>query len=106
MYMKKVLALVIICYFIAVGYNIVATFNKSDELEKNKVAIGIEVTKRLNPGLLGLIAGVMSEDIISAFGGEERMKREVSNVVFDWYAPIKWSPVLTVSKEIGWLIKK
>ena len=32
--------------------------------------------------------------------------RELNNVLYDWYAPIKWLPVLSVSKQVGWLVIK
>jgi ABC-type cobalamin transport system permease subunit len=32
--------------------------------------------------------------------------RELNNVLVDWYAPVKWSTVLSLSKEVGWLVIK
>jgi hypothetical protein len=105
---KYLILIAFIGYIIAVGYNILSINNWDEEgkIEQNSVSIGLEVVKRLNPGFLGIIGGVASGDVISAFGGEERMAREYSNVICDWYAPIKWSPVLSLSKEIWWLIYK
>ena len=105
---KFLIIIVLIGYIIAVGYNIFSIYNLSKEgkFEQNSISIGLEVAKRLNPGLLGIIGGALDGDVSSAFGGEERMEKEYINVICDWYAPIKWSPVLSLSKKIWWLIYK
>lgn len=97
----------LICYILAVGHNVLTVNNLDEEIiKKNTFAIIIEVAKRLDPNLLSIIGGFFSGDILSAFGGEERLMREAINVICDWYAPIKWPPVLSLSKEICWLITR
>ena len=105
---KLLILIVFIGYIIAVGYNVlrINTMDKEGVFKKDSIAIGLEAAKRINPSLLGIIGGALSGDVFSAFGGQENMKREYSNVICDWYAPIKWFPVLGISKEIWWLIYK
>jgi hypothetical protein len=103
---KFVIFVGLICYIAAVGYNIV-TINKLDEetLQKNGVSITLEVASRLGiVQTLGIIGELLSTGDPESVLKDGRALREVSNVIFDWYAPIKWSPVLALSKEIGWLI--
>jgi hypothetical protein len=105
--MKKVILFVFIGYLIAVGYNTFSINNmKENVIMKNKDAIVLEVVKRLNPGVIGLIGGLLSGDITSALGGEERFARETLNVIYDWYAPIKLVPISSLSKEINYIMLK
>ena len=103
---KLLLLLAVIGFVSAVGINIynLNKLDKAGEFDKNAINIGLEAAKRLNPGLLSIIGGVMSGDFEAIFGGEERVNREINNVICDWYATIKWSPVLNVSKEIRWMM--
>jgi hypothetical protein len=96
-------------YVIAVGYNVTTLHNNLRDEKfgaKNEMAVAIEVGSRL--GLvqsLGIIGNaIFSNDSISQIILQNpRILREYINVVYDWYAPIQWSPVLSVSKEITWL---
>ena len=101
---------VVVGYVIAVGYNVMSINNKlNDEfLAKNGLAISIEVGSRLGfAQALGILGNVLSNTIdTSSVWKDNRFLREAVNVLYDWYAPIKWSPVLNVSKELGWLLAK
>jgi hypothetical protein len=90
-------------FIIALSANIFSVNGKSKNLD-NHIEIALEAAKRLNPSILGLIGGTLRGDPLSAVGGEERLFREINNILFDWYAPIQLSPVLSISKEIGWLV--
>ena len=98
---------VVIGYMIAVGYNVITIHGKTNEefLTKNGLSISIEVGSRL--GLvqtLGILGTVLSNtNDTSSVWQDSRFLREAVNVLYDWYAPIKWSPVLGVSKEVGWV---
>jgi uncharacterized protein YraI len=96
---------VVVGYVIAVGYNVISINNKlnAEFLSRNGLMISIEVGSRL--GLvqsLGIIGNVLSNSAdTSSVWQDSRFLREAVNVLYDWYAPIKWSPVLGVSKELG-----
>jgi hypothetical protein len=102
---SSIILVVAIGYVIAVGYNVTTILdNIHDEKfrAKNEMAVTIEVGSRL--GLvqsLGIIGNaILNKDSIWE---NPRVMRETINVLYDWYAPIQWSPVLNVSKEITWL---
>jgi uncharacterized protein YgiM (DUF1202 family) len=92
-------------YVIAVGCNVMSINNKLNDkfLTKNGLAISIEVGSRLGLAqALGILGNVLSNTTdTSSVWQDDRFLREVVNVLYDWYAPIKWSPVLGVSKEVG-----
>jgi hypothetical protein len=106
---SAIILVVVIGYVIAVGYNVTTLHNNLRDEKfgaKNEMAVAIEVGSRL--GLvqsLGIIGNaIFSNDSISQIVLQNpRILREYINVVYDWYAPIQWSPVLSVSKEITWL---
>jgi hypothetical protein len=107
--MKFVKGLVVVgitCYLIAVGYNVVAIKNLDDKiLEKNGMSLTLEVASRLGiVQTLGIIGDLLNTNDTSAVFQDSRFLKEFVNVLFDWYAPIKWSPVLSVSKEIGFFM--
>ena len=95
----------IVGYVIAVGFNVITIHGKVNEefLSKNGLSISIEVGSRL--GLvqtLGILGNVLSNtNDTSSVWQDSRFLREAINVLYDWYAPIQWSPVLCVSKEVG-----
>jgi hypothetical protein len=93
---------VVIGYVIAVGYNVTTvhnTFRDEKFWEKNGTAVTIEVGTRLGLAQSLIILG-------NALSGKDsvwenpRVMRETINIVYDWYAPIQWSPVLSPSKEL------
>jgi hypothetical protein len=98
----------VIGYVTAVGYNVVTiTSNLRDEqfIAKNNMAVAVEVGSRL--GLvqsLGIIGNAISGG--GSIWENPRVMRESINVVYDWYAPVKWSPVLSLSKELTWFTVK
>ena len=102
-----IILMTVICYAIAVSYNVITINNKLNEefLIKNGLSISIEVGSRL--GLvqaLGIVGTVLSNtNETSSVWQDSRFLREAVNVLYNWYAPIKWSPVLGISKEIGWV---
>jgi len=99
---------VVICYTIAVGYNVITVSKNLNEkfLSKNSISIAFEVASRLGfAQTLGIIGTVFSNNSSSVWQ-DERFLREFNNVLYDWYAPIKWTPVLSVSKQAGWLVIK
>jgi hypothetical protein len=53
--------------------------------------------------VLGIIGDLLNTNDAASVLQDGRVRREFVNVLFDWYAPIKWSPILDVSKEVGWL---
>lgn len=97
---------VVIGYAIAVSYNVVSINNKLNEefLIKNGLPLSIEVGSRLGLvqafGILGNV--LLNSSDTSSVWQDSRFLREAVNVLYDWYAPIKWSPVLGVSKKAGW----
>jgi len=98
---------VVICYTIAVGYNVIAVSkNLNDEfLSKNSISIAFEVASRLGfAQTLGIIGNALTND--ASIWQNSAALREFNNVLFDWYAPIKWPPVLSVSKQVGLLVIK
>jgi hypothetical protein len=102
-----ILALVI-GYVMAVGYNVTTvhnTFRDEKFWAKNNTAVTIEVATRLGlvQSLVILGSAISSKD--SAWENP-RVMRETINIVYDWYAPIQWSPVLSPSKELTWLLMK
>jgi hypothetical protein len=93
-------------YLAAVGYNVV-TINKNlnnEFLGRNGLSISMEVGSRIGlVGSLGIAIDVLSKrNSVSSIWQDSRFLREAVNVLYDWYAPIQWSPVLGVSKEVGW----
>ena len=102
-FISKVILLGIIGFIIALCLNIFSINRKINDMD-NRLEVILEATSRLNPSILGLIGGTLRGDPLSAMGGEERVHREISNVLFDWYAPIQLSPVLGMSKDIGWFV--
>jgi len=90
-------------FVLALCFNIFSINNKIETLD-NKLEIIFEATKRLNPSILGLIGSTLRGDPLAAMGGEERFHREITNVLFDWYAPLQFNPVLDISKEFGWAV--
>ena len=103
-----IVLVVVIGYTIAVGYNVkTISKNLNDEfLSKNSISIAFEVGSRLGfAQTLGIIGNVLTNDT-SSIWQDSRVLKEFNNVLFDWYAPIKWTPVLSVSKQFGWLVIK
>jgi uncharacterized protein YgiM (DUF1202 family) len=103
-----IILVVFVCYVFAVGYNVVTIEKDLNEefLEKKGISLALEVASRLGVvATFGIIGDILSntEDAASILQ-DERILREFVNVLFDWYAPIKWSPVLSVSKEVGWIM--
>jgi hypothetical protein len=95
------------CYITAVGCNVVAmTDLDEDMIEKDGTALVLEISSRIGLAqTLGIIMGNAADtDYLSAILQNPRILRELVNVLFDWYAPVKWPPVLSLSKEIGWLV--
>jgi uncharacterized protein YgiM (DUF1202 family) len=93
---------------IAVGYNVTTvhnTFRDEKFWEKNNTAITIEVATRLGLAQSLVILGnaLSSKDSVWE---NPRVMRETINIVYDWYAPIQWSPVLSPSKEVTWFLIK
>ena len=98
---------VLVCYIIAVTYNIITINNIAErEIQENSYAIGLELVSRLGIGQTLRIFGnlVVNPNNATTILRDERITRELVSVLMDWYAPIKWSPVLNVSKEIYTLI--
>ena len=110
--MKKLFPIsffLLIAFIIAVGYNIKTINNNLAKFVDNSNAITItaEVSRRL--GLtqsLGVIGRALMRNDLSSFASDEKFQREFYNVLFDWYAPVQWSPVLSVSKDIYWVLVK
>ncbi|MDR2149439.1 MAG: hypothetical protein LBO67_01180 [Spirochaetaceae bacterium] len=104
--MKFLLFVGLMCYIVAVGYNIVTISNLDEKtLEKNGVSITVELASRLGVvQTLGILGDMLRTDDTASVLKDGRALREFTYVLFDWYAPIKWSPILSVSKEIGWLV--
>jgi hypothetical protein len=76
-------------------------------IEKNGVSLTMEVASRLGiVQTLGIIGDLLNTNDAASVLQDGRVLREFVNVLFDWYAPIKWSPILDVSKEVGWLFLK
>jgi hypothetical protein len=74
------------------------------EIEKNGISLSLEVASRLGIGrTVGLIGDLLHTNDTASILRTSSYSREIVTVLFDWYAPIKWSPVLSVSKEIGCL---
>jgi hypothetical protein len=95
----------VISYVIAVGYNVTTVHNTfCDEKfwAKNNTAVTIEVGTRLGLAQSLVIIGSAISNKDSVWENP-RVMRETINTVYDWYAPIQWSPILSVSKEITWL---
>ena len=100
---SKVILLVLAGFILALCFNIFSV-NKKIETLDNHLLIVFETTKRLNPSILGLIGSTIKGDPLAAMGGEERFHKEITNVLFDWYAPLQFNPVLNISKEFGWVV--
>ena len=107
-YIKFTVIAVLLCYIAAVGFNIAAISNVDEKaLEGNKVIIALEVASRLGfAQTMELIGGLFSTNEMTVNPQNEKYLKEFVNILFDWYAPIKWPPVLGISKEIGWLLLK
>jgi hypothetical protein len=110
--LKILICIALGCYIIAVACNVVA-INDLDEsmIEKEGMSLAMELGSRLGMAqTLGIALDIMGSaagtDYSSALLQNPRLLREIVNILFDWYAPIKWPPVLSVSKEIGWLVFK
>jgi hypothetical protein len=101
--LSKVIIFIAAVFITLLCFNIFSVNKKIDTLD-NHLEIVFEVTKRLNPSILGLIGGTLRGDPFAAVGGEERFHREIISVLFDWYAPLQFSPILGISKEIGRLV--
>lgn len=102
-------SIILIGLIIVVGYNVITVSKNLNEefLNKNSLVISFEVGSRL--GLvqtLGILGTAFANKDTASIWRDERVLREVNNVLYDWYAPIKWSPIMGVSKEVGWLILK
>ena len=97
---------VVIGYVIAVGYNIMtidSSLANEDFMSKNNLPVTMEVASRLGfAQSLAILSQAMSSRDVAAIWQDSRVVREAVNVLYDWYAPIKWSAVLGVSKEVGW----
>ena len=99
----------IVIYIIAVCFNItiVQRISTEEYLNKNSTAIVIEVASRLGLGQsIEILGNVLSSGGRSTIWDDPRVLRESINVLYDWNAPIKLSPILSVSKEAGWLLFK
>ena len=102
-----IILVVVIGYLIAVSYNVISiSKNLNDEfLSKNSFSLALEVGSRLGLAqTLGIIGNALTND--ASIWQNSAALRELNNVLFDWYAPIKWLPVLSVSKQVGWLVIK
>ena len=103
MKVSSFIIIALICYIIAVGYNVLTVSNIAEEkIQQNSLAIGIEVASRLGIGQTIQIFGnfMTNPGNASSIFQDERVIRELASVMMDWYAPIKFSPVLSVSKEV------
>jgi hypothetical protein len=107
---SSIILAVIVGYVIAVGYNVTTVHNKMNKefLTKNGLSILIEVGSRT--GLAGTFEflGILDDILldrsdVSTVWQASRFFREAVNVLYDWYAPIQWPPILSASKEIAWL---
>jgi hypothetical protein len=107
-FIKFLIITVLICYIIAVGYNVMTIKNLDNTFfQKNRISLTMEVASRIGMvQTLGLIGDMLNSNDAASVLRDVRLLRELVNVLFDWYAPIKWSPVLSTSKEIGWLLLK
>jgi hypothetical protein len=107
---KFLIFIVLGCYIAAVVCNVAAINNLDrDMIGKNGMSLVMEVVSRLGVAqTLGLTLDILGNtagtDYSSALLQNRRAIREFVNVLFDWYAPVQWSPVLSASKEIGWLL--
>jgi hypothetical protein len=106
-FVKFLIVAALICFIAAVGFNVVTINNLDlDEgfFEKNGISLTMELASRLGTvQTLGIIGDILNTNDTASVLQDNRILRELANVLFDWYAPIKWSPVLSASKEIGWL---
>jgi len=96
-------------FIAAVVYNIICVQNKLNEkyLRENVLPISVEIVSRLGPGqTLDIIGNIFTNNSADSFLENERVLKEFNNIIFDWYAPIKLSPVLGISKETGWFLFK
>jgi hypothetical protein len=104
-----ILIVLLIGCIVTVGYNVITVSNNLNEefLNENSFSLALETASRL--GLvqtLGILGNLFIDEDSSSIWQEERFLREFNNVLYDWYAPIKWPPILSISKEAGWLILK
>jgi uncharacterized protein YgiM (DUF1202 family) len=106
--LSSILVVLLIGCIITVGYNVVTVSNNQNEefLNKNYFPLALETASRLGLVQTLEIIGSSFSDDSSSVWQNERFLREFNNVLYDWYAPIKWSPVLSISKEAGWLVLK
>jgi hypothetical protein len=103
-----IVLILFVAYILAVGYNIVTIQKNLNEefISENGVSPAFEVASRLGAAVtLGIIGNLLSnlQNATSVFQ-DGRIMREFANILFDWYAPVKWTPVLSVSKEFGWIM--
>ena len=106
----SIIPVLIVAYAIAVGYNVVTVQGNMNEdfLNKNGISLALDVVSRLGLGQTLEIVGnaLTNPNAASSLWQDERVLRELVNVLYDRYAPIKFSPVLGVSKEVGWFLVK
>jgi uncharacterized protein YgiM (DUF1202 family) len=103
----SIILVVLVCFVIAVGYNVTSIQSKvNDEfLDANSVSLVIDVASRLGLGQsLAIIGNVLTNPNVASIWQDERVLRELLNVLYDRYAPIKLPLVLDVSKEVGWFL--
>jgi hypothetical protein len=105
---SSIILALVIGYVIAVGYNVTTIFNTFRDEKfwaKNNTAVTLEIGTRLGIAQSLIILGnaISSKDSVWE---NPRVMREMINIVYDWYAPIQWSPVLSPSKELTWLLIK
>ena len=105
--LEKLILCFIIFFISAVGYN-VYKIQKLDNkiIENNIFSITIEVATRLGGSRsIGIIGQLFTDNIVYILE-DRKVLKEFTNVIYEWYAPIGWSPVLNTSKVIGSLFFK
>jgi hypothetical protein len=93
-------------FIVTAGYNVAAVSGNLNEdfLNENGLMILLETASRL--GLVQTIGIIGTADDPSSVFQDPRVLREFNNVLYDWYAPVKWPPVLSISKEAGLVLLK
>ena len=91
----------LVLFLMVTGFNVSAVsyeyLGNQEFLNKNSVSLAIEVASRL-----GITQTLSIASSASSFWQNERFLRELVNLLYDRYAPIKLPLILDFSKVVGW----